>query len=62
MYYKPEGKMVAMSIRWPKSLVDLIDKQRGRYMTRNIFILKLIEEHLAERKTIMGDDTNDNDK
>lgn len=42
--------MVSMSIRWPKNLVEFIDKQRGQYMTRNIFILKLVQEHLAERK------------
>jgi metal-responsive CopG/Arc/MetJ family transcriptional regulator len=36
------------SVQFPKETVAKIDKLRGRWMSRNKFILKTVTEHLEE--------------
>ena len=48
MYYKPKEAAVTFSIRWPKSVVESLDRHRGEYLTKNMYLLKLVQEHFAE--------------
>lgn len=43
-------RLIAMSIRWPKYVVDMLDRRRGAYITRNKFLLKLVTERLTDNE------------
>jgi hypothetical protein len=52
IYYKPKEEAVTFSIRWPKSVVESLDRHRGEYLTKNMYLLKLVQEHFAEMEKV----------
>jgi hypothetical protein len=48
--------VVPFGLIFPRATLERVDKRKGRYMSRNKYILKIVEEHLneEEQKRLVG--------
>jgi hypothetical protein len=42
--------VVHLGVVWPKEIVDKIHARKGKYISRNQYLLKIIEEHLDDNE------------
>jgi hypothetical protein len=42
--------VIHLGVVWPKEIVDRINTRKGKYISRNQYLLKIIEEHLDDNE------------